>query len=74
MSLSVKLPLDGNVGEVNRSNAASRTRSPVGTAGVFTYTILTALVIFALGPIVLFFFSALKTQNELASNPLGQFH
>ncbi|MCU1584579.1 MAG: transporter permease [Microbacteriaceae bacterium] len=71
MSLSVKLPLDGNVGEVNRSNAASRTRSPVGTAGVFTYTILTALVIFALGPIVLFFFSALKTQNELASNPLG---
>lgn len=36
-----------------------------------TYVILVALLIFALGPIVLFFFNALKTPSDLANHPLG---
>lgn len=41
------------------------------SAGPLTFVILTALVIFSLGPIVLFFFNALKTPNDLAEHPLG---
>jgi raffinose/stachyose/melibiose transport system permease protein len=43
----------------------------VSAPGPVVYVLLTALVIFALGPIVLFFFNALKTQSELATDPLG---
>lgn len=40
-------------------------------AGPITYVVLAALAIFSLGPIVLFFFNALKTPSDLADNPLG---
>lgn len=40
-------------------------------AGPLTYVLLTALFVFALGPIVLFFFNALKTPSDLAEHPLG---
>jgi raffinose/stachyose/melibiose transport system permease protein len=47
-------------------------RNPVtGRVGWLTYVLLCALVLFALGPLVLFVFSALKTQSELASSPLS---
>ena len=36
-----------------------------------TYVILTCLVIFAIGPIVLFFFNALKTTDQYAANALN---
>jgi raffinose/stachyose/melibiose transport system permease protein len=35
------------------------------------YTVLLLLALFAVGPILLFAFNALKTQSALASNPLG---
>ncbi|OLS97725.1 hypothetical protein BJF90_42285 [Pseudonocardia sp. CNS-004] len=35
------------------------------------YVVLTALAIFAIGPIVLFVFNALKTNSQYASDPLG---
>ncbi|WP_431837987.1 carbohydrate ABC transporter permease [Cellulomonas sp. Y8] len=47
---------------------AVRARRP---AGVATFVVLIALAIFSIGPIVLTFFNALKTQPELAANPLG---
>ncbi|WP_270367164.1 carbohydrate ABC transporter permease [Microbacterium algeriense] len=47
---------------------AVRARRPVGRA---TFVVLIALAIFSIGPIVLTFFNALKTQPELAANPLG---
>lgn len=40
-------------------------------AGPVTYVILTALAIFALGPIVLFLFNGLKTTNEYATSALS---
>jgi raffinose/stachyose/melibiose transport system permease protein len=48
-------------------------RRPAGLrdAGPLTYVVLTLLLLFALGPIVLFFFSALKTPSDLAQHPLG---
>ncbi len=46
-------------------------KQAVQNAGPVTYVVLTALVIFALGPILLFFFNALKTQSEFGTNPLG---
>jgi raffinose/stachyose/melibiose transport system permease protein len=72
MSISVKLPLADSVEKLDDAEATRQpAKSATGKAGALTYVILTALVIFALGPIVLFFFNALKTQNELAANPLG---
>ncbi|MFJ9173731.1 carbohydrate ABC transporter permease [Streptomyces sp. NPDC102360] len=44
-------------------------RFPVGRTAV--YVALTALAIFALGPIVLFLFNALKTNSEYAADSLG---
>lgn len=41
------------------------------SAGPITWVLLTCLAIFALGPIVLFFFNALKTTNEYAQSGLG---
>lgn len=35
------------------------------------YTVLLLLAVFAIGPIVLFLFDALKSQSQLASDPLG---
>ena len=47
-------------------------RDPVtGRVGSFTYVLLCLLALFALGPLVLFVFSALKTQSELATSPLS---
>lgn len=40
-------------------------------AGTVTYVVLTALAIFAIGPIVLFFCNALKTDSEYATSALG---
>ncbi|MEV5776230.1 carbohydrate ABC transporter permease [Streptomyces antimycoticus] len=42
---------------------------PIGRTAV--YVALTALAIFSLGPIVLFFFNALKTNSEYAADSLG---
>ena len=36
-----------------------------------TYAVLLLLAVFAIGPLLLFVFDALKTQSELATNPLG---
>ncbi|HET6740957.1 MAG TPA: carbohydrate ABC transporter permease [Kribbella sp.] len=41
------------------------------SAGLGTYVILTALALFAIGPIVLFFLNALKTDSEYAESSLG---
>jgi len=73
MSLSEKLVLAGRTGQGAGAGHPVRTsrRRADGNAGVVTYVVLTLLFIFALGPIVLFFFNALKTQSELAANPLG---
>lgn len=47
-------------------------RNPVtGRVSSLTYVLLCALLLFSLGPLVLFVFSALKTQSELASSPLS---
>ena len=56
------------------SPAPGRRRGGLRDAGPLTYVLLTALLIFALGPIVLFFFNALKSPGEFASNPLGVPH
>ena len=40
-------------------------------AGWLTYLLLTLLAIFALGPIVLFIFNALKTSNDYSTSALG---
>jgi raffinose/stachyose/melibiose transport system permease protein len=48
-----------------------RRRRGLRDAGPLTYVLLAALFIFALGPIVLFFFNALKTPSDLAEHPLG---
>lgn len=41
------------------------------SAGPLTYVILTCLVIFAIGPIILFAFNALKTTDQYADNALN---
>jgi raffinose/stachyose/melibiose transport system permease protein len=47
-------------------------RDPVtGRVGWFTHVLLCVLALFALGPLVIFVFSALKTQSELATSPLS---
>jgi raffinose/stachyose/melibiose transport system permease protein len=50
-------------------------RKPNGLAGrrpgPIVYVLLTALSIFALGPILLTLFNALKTQSEMARDPIG---
>ncbi len=50
---------------------ARRRTSSFRSAGTVTYVILTLLAIFAIGPIVLFFFNALKTPAEYANDSLG---
>jgi raffinose/stachyose/melibiose transport system permease protein len=47
-------------------------RHPVtGRVSSLTYVLLCVLLLFALGPLVLFVFSSLKTQSELATSPLS---
>ncbi len=50
--------------------ANQQARGARRSAGPLTYVILTCLVIFAIGPIVLFFFNALKTTDQYAANAL----
>lgn len=50
-----------------RANSGQRRQG----GGPVVYVILALLAIFSLGPIIIFFFSSVKTQNELANNPLG---
>lgn len=45
--------------------------SALGHGGPAVYVALCLLLLFSLGPLVLFVFSALKTQSELATNPLS---
>ncbi|MGN6446075.1 carbohydrate ABC transporter permease [Amnibacterium sp.] len=55
-----------------RSRARAQTgRGARRGAGPVTYVILTCLALFAMGPIVLFFFNALKTTNEYATSSLS---
>jgi len=42
-----------------------------GRGRALAYVVLTALAIFAIGPVVLFFFNALKTNGEYAAGSLG---
>ncbi|ROS48865.1 carbohydrate ABC transporter permease [Frigoribacterium sp. PhB24] len=75
MSISTKLPLADSLHRVERGSVAPGGRRRQGgsfrRAGWLTYVLLTALSIFALGPILFFFFNAVKSQGEFASNPLG---
>jgi raffinose/stachyose/melibiose transport system permease protein len=48
-----------------------RTRRDFRTAGLGTYVVLTVLALFSVGPIVLFFLNALKTDSEYAESSLG---
>jgi raffinose/stachyose/melibiose transport system permease protein len=49
---------------------ASRPVAGAG-GGPVVYVVLCLLALFSLGPLVIFVFSALKTQSELATNPLS---
>jgi raffinose/stachyose/melibiose transport system permease protein len=51
-----------------RRQAASATGQ---SAGPVTHVLLCLLALFALGPLVIFVFSALKSQSELAASPLS---
>lgn len=53
-----------------RAGRPARRRS-FRNAGWGTYVLLTALAIFSVGPIVLFFFNALKSQAEYGRDSLG---
>jgi len=54
------------------TRADTATRGPAtGGAGPFVYVVLCLLLLFALGPLVIFVFSALKSQSELATSPLS---
>jgi raffinose/stachyose/melibiose transport system permease protein len=46
-------------------------RRPLSAGRFAIYIVLTALAVFSLGPIVVFTLNGLKTQADLASNPLG---
>lgn len=51
--------------------SGSKRRGIRSRASFLTYLVLMALALFSLGPILIFGFNALKTQAELAENPLG---
>ena len=61
-----------------RRSPQTRTPQPsIGArrrGGVLTYVALTCLAIFSIGPIVLFFFNALKTPQEYSHSSLGLPH
>ncbi|MEN3269285.1 carbohydrate ABC transporter permease [Pseudonocardia sp.] len=54
-----------------RGRGAGRPHPVTGRVSSLTYVLLCALLLFALGPLVLFAFSSLKTQSELATSPLS---
>lgn len=54
-----------------RGTAARRHRPAGRSVGLLTYVLLIALALFSLGPIVLFFFNALKSTDEYAANSLA---
>lgn len=56
---------------VRRQAVRTRRRSTTGPAGWPKYVALTALAIFALGPIVLSFFNALKSDVDYAADSLA---
>jgi len=54
-----------------RTEVATTSRGARRGAGWITYVVLTCLALFSIGPIILFIFNALKTQNEYADSSLG---
>jgi raffinose/stachyose/melibiose transport system permease protein len=46
-------------------------RSRRTTSHLFNHLVLLALVVFAVGPLVILVFNSLKTQQEIGKNPLG---
>jgi raffinose/stachyose/melibiose transport system permease protein len=62
---------DAPPAEVARRLGAVRRHPVTGRVSPLTYVLLCALLLFALGPLVLFVFSSLKTESELASSPLS---
>ncbi|AYG02878.1 carbohydrate ABC transporter permease [Gryllotalpicola protaetiae] len=58
-------------GVVTTDAQRTRKRKAPGAINPIYYVILIALVAFSMGPIVLSLFAALKTQSQLAADPLG---
>ncbi|PDQ34600.1 MAG: hypothetical protein B5766_10470 [Candidatus Lumbricidophila eiseniae] len=57
---------------LTRATRLRRRTPPKGTdAGIFTCVSLTLLALFAIGPIILFFFNSVKTSNDYAASSLG---
>jgi raffinose/stachyose/melibiose transport system permease protein len=75
MTLQTSGALVADTLATDESAAPARRSTRTGPAyqrtGVVVPVLLTVLALFAIGPIVLLVFSALKTQSELAANPLG---
>jgi raffinose/stachyose/melibiose transport system permease protein len=51
--------------------APSKRRSRRGTNLIFNHIVLLALVIFAIGPLLILVFNSLKSPQEIGKNPLG---
>jgi raffinose/stachyose/melibiose transport system permease protein len=51
--------------------APSKRRSRRGTNLIFNHVVLLALVIFAIGPLLILVFNSLKSPQEIGKNPLG---
>ena len=64
-------PTDSPPAGAARGRGAARPHPVTGRVSSLTYVLLCALLLFALGPLVLFAFSSLKTQSELATSPLS---
>jgi raffinose/stachyose/melibiose transport system permease protein len=64
-------PTDSAPAGAARGRGAARPHPVTGRVSSLTYVLLCALLLFALGPLVLFAFSSLKTQSELATSPLS---
>lgn len=58
-------------GVVSVEGRRTRKRKAPGSINPIYYVVLIALVAFSMGPIVLSLFAALKTQSQLAADPLG---
>lgn len=70
MSITTSASTVAPSGSTHASPRSRRTAAS-GRAGFPTYVILTCLAIFAVGPIVLFFFNAVKTQQDYGRSSLG---
>ncbi len=64
-----RTPLQQSIGTARPDTARARRHPSAG--GTVVYVILTLLAIFAVGPIVLFFFNALKSTSDYATSSLG---